>query len=89
MILSDIRSYLSDKGQVTLADVALHFDITQDAARGMLGVWVRKGKVSRRMMRASCGSSCSQCDPASTEIYVWGGIAVSTDVNPQGIKCGF
>ncbi len=89
MILSDIRSYLADKGEATLADVALHFDITPDVARGMLEVWMRKGKVSRRMISASCGSSCSQCDPAATEIYVWGGNSAITDLNPPGIKCSF
>ena len=89
MILSDIRSYLADKGEASLADVALHFDITPDAARGMLEVWMRKGKVSRRMISASCGSSCSQCDPAVTEIYVWGGNSAITDLNPPGIKCSF
>lgn len=82
MILSDIRSYLAEKGQVTLSDVALHFDITPDAARGMLEVWVRKGKVSRRSVSASCGSSCSQCAPAATEVYVWGNAsASSTEIN--------
>jgi len=89
MILSDIRSYLADKGEATLADVALHFDITPDAARGMLEVWMRKGKVSRRMISASCGSNCNQCDPAATEIYVWGGNSAAADLNPSGIKCSF
>jgi len=83
MILSDIRSYLTEKGQATLADVALHFDITPDAARGMLDVWVRKGKVSHRMINASCGSSCNQCNPAATEVYVWG------DTSSAEIRCSF
>lgn len=87
MILSDIRCYLEEKGQATLADVALHFDITPDAARGMLDVWVRKGKASRRMVSTSCGSNCSQCDPAATEIYVWDDTSVFPDT--PGIKCGF
>lgn len=71
MILSDIRDYLRQRGQATLADIALHFDTDPDALRGMLQVWVEKGKVHRQMATASCGGSCTQCDPASTEIYVW------------------
>ena len=87
MILSDIRAYLAARGEATLADVALHFDITPDAARGMLEVWIRKGKIGRRMISASCGGSCSQCDAAATEIYVWGS-AETAAPHPAGIKCG-
>ncbi|HHJ15197.1 MAG TPA: sugar metabolism transcriptional regulator [Gammaproteobacteria bacterium] len=78
MILSDIRHYLEQRGQATLADIALHFDADPDAVRGMLEVWVRKGRVHCRRATASCGSSCSQCDPAATEIYVWGRAAGDT-----------
>lgn len=72
MILSDIRKYLQQRGQATLADIALHFDADPDAVRGMLEIWIRKGKAHKKMATASCGSSCSQCDTAATEIYVWG-----------------
>ena len=72
MILSDIRRYLEQRGQATLADIALHHQADTDAVRGMLEVWIRKGMIHRRMATSSCGSSCGQCDPAATEIYVWG-----------------
>ncbi len=85
MILSDVRRYLADKGQVTLADVALHFDIEPDAARGMLDVWVRKGKASNRMVSTSCGS-CSQCDPTTTEVYIWGD---ASDHPGRQSKCSY
>ncbi len=71
MILSDIKRYLSARGQATLADMALHFQSSPDAVRGMLEVWAGKGKVRRHLATASCGSSCSKCDPASVEIYEW------------------
>jgi len=71
VILSDIRDYLQQRGQATLADIALHFDTDPDAVRGMLQVWIQKGKVHRQMATASCGGSCTQCDSASTEIYIW------------------
>ena len=48
MILSDIRNYVQDRGQSSLADIALHFDIEPEAARGMLDIWIRKGKLQRR-----------------------------------------
>lgn len=72
MILSALRRYLQDRGQATLAEIALHFEVDPEVARQMLGVWQRKGRVHKRRVTASCGTSCSQCDPAATEIYVWG-----------------
>ena len=71
MILADIRDYLKQRGQCTLSDIALHFDSDADAVRGMLEVWVRKGKVEKSAATASCGTSCQSCDPAATEIYTW------------------
>jgi hypothetical protein len=71
MILSDIKRYLSERSQATLADMALHFQSSPDAVRGMLEVWSGKGKVRRHLANPSCGSSCSNCDPASVEIYEW------------------
>ena len=71
MILSNIRDYLKQRGQCTLSDIALHFDANVDAVRGMLDVWIRKGKVEKRSATDSCGTSCQSCDPAVTEVYFW------------------
>jgi putative ferrous iron transport protein C len=71
MILSKVRDYLKQRGQCTLSDIALHFDTDADAVRGMLDVWIKKGKVEKRSATESCGTSCQSCDPASTEIYFW------------------
>ncbi|WP_457673517.1 FeoC-like transcriptional regulator [Thiolapillus sp.] len=71
-MLSDIRGYLQERGQAPLADIARHLDVTSEVARDMLERWIRKGKVHRMMATPACGSSCSQCDPSTTEIYVWG-----------------
>jgi putative ferrous iron transport protein C len=89
MILSDLRDYLRQRGQASLQDMALHFDADPDALRGMLEQWIRKGKVSRRSAKASCGDSCTQCDPASVEIYVWGTEASGTEtvIPVQNIGC--
>jgi len=87
MILSDIKRYLSERGQATLADMALHFQSSPDAVRGMLEVWAGKGKVRRHLANPSCGSSCSNCDPASVEIYEWIGDAAAErirTISPPG-----
>jgi len=71
MILSEVRDYLRERGQATLGDIALHFDSDPQAVRGMLDVWVRKGRVERDTLMPACGSSCNKCDEAATEIYRW------------------
>ena len=72
MILAQLRDYIKQRQQVSLADIILHFDVDEDAVRPMLEVWINKGKIHRRMATASCGSSCHQCQSATPEIYYWG-----------------
>lgn len=68
MILSDLRSYLSERKRVTLSDLVNRFDIDAEALRGMLLVLERKGRV-RKLPAATCTAGCNQCDAASLEIY--------------------
>ena len=72
MILADIGRYVQQRHQVTLDEIAQHFDAQPDAVRGMLDVWISKGRISRQLVTAACGSSCQQCNVASTELYTWG-----------------
>ena len=70
MILADIKAYLRQRGQASLADLALHFDSEPEALRGMLEVWIRKGRVRKIQLGGSCGG-CSECDPTAGETYQW------------------
>jgi putative ferrous iron transport protein C len=71
VILAELKGYLEARGQATLADMALHFRSQPEAVRNMLAVWERKGRVRCLPAKAGCGSSCTQCDPATTEVYLW------------------
>jgi putative ferrous iron transport protein C len=71
MILSDIKQYLQERGQATLAELALHFGTDPATVRPMLEVWMRKGKVQRWEAGTGCGTSCQRCDAATTEVYRW------------------
>lgn len=73
MILSDLRAYLKQQHKVALKDLINHFDVDAEALRGMLGVWISKGKVRKIAQDSACGTSCCKCDPALTEIYEWTG----------------
>ena len=70
MILSEIKTYLMQRGQSSLAEIASHFNTDPEAIRGMLEVWLRKGRVSRHQASSSCGGCC-KCDPAVMELYQW------------------
>jgi len=71
MILSELRDYLKEHKRATLNELVIHFDIDADALRGMLAIWVRKGKVKQLPVGEGCGSSCHKCDPTLTEFYEW------------------
>ena len=67
-MLSTIRRYLSAQGSASLADIAQQVGAEPDVVRGMLDHWMAKGKVCR--IPIECGG-CTQCDPATIEIYRW------------------
>ena len=71
MILTDIRDYLRERKQATLADIALHVQSQPDTVRPMLQRLIDKGQVSRELVSSDCGSKCNKCDPAAREIYFW------------------
>jgi len=71
MILSEIKRYLQQRGGASVADIALHLDTPPEAINGMLETLLRKGRVRRQLLNATCGSSCGKCDSATTERYMW------------------
>ena len=75
MILSKIKQYLQQQGQVSLAEIALHLDTPPEAVKGMLETLLRKGRIRRQQLSSACGSSCCKCDSAVTELYEWAGSA--------------
>lgn len=72
MILSEIKNYMIQHKRVTLGDLACHFDTEPEAMKGMLGQWIRKGKVLKLNEQAGCNKTCGKCcDGAAMEIYEW------------------
>jgi hypothetical protein len=72
MILSEVKYYLMNHKRVTLCDLALHFDTETEAMRGMLELWIRKGRVLKSNMQACCSKTCFKCCNTSVmEIYEW------------------
>lgn len=73
MILSELRDYLKGRQHVSLRDLSRHFNIDPDALRGMLQIWIAKGRVRKVASgsRRACATSCCQCDPSVIEFYEW------------------
>lgn len=73
MTPSEVKSYLTDRKIATLGDIALHFDMEPDAVRGILDIWIMKGRVrihqSDDCQGGCCGSGCG--DHGNKDIYEW------------------
>jgi putative ferrous iron transport protein C len=86
-MLAEIKRYLKQRQTVSLYDLALRFDAEPEAMRGMLEVWLRKGRVRRLPVTggsacaSGCGGGCSTCAVAGpeSEWYTWVG-----DAKPAG-----
>jgi hypothetical protein len=74
MTLTGVRDYLKERGNASLAEVAMHFDASEEAARGALDLWMKKGKVRPLPAGASCSKagSCG-CSCKAEEIFEWVG----------------
>ncbi len=83
MILTEVRRYVRERGPVSLNDVALHFDVDLDTARGWLDFWERKGQVWRVGADAVCGDSCRCSQKPGLDLYEWnpslGSIPIALD----------
>ena len=77
MILLRVREYLRERRQATLDEIARHCHSDPQAVRGMLDVWIRKGKVVCQVADVRCGVGCNSCGckpaghEAGREIYIW------------------
>ncbi len=82
MILTDIKQYVQKHKLVSVQDVARHFDVETEAARGMLGFWVTKGKMKKTASTMSCNQSCGCEAQDQAELYEWNsefsGISIDT-----------
>jgi hypothetical protein len=88
MILSDLKGYLETRRQATLADLALHLRAEPEAVRAMLSVWERKGRVRRLPAPAGCGKTCTGCNPAAVEVYLWVETGEPVPTLPVALGCG-
>lgn len=73
MILSELKTYLSANRRVPIGDLVNRFDTSPDAIRGMLDVFIRKGRLRRVPTGGGDCSGCTKCAAFTLEIYEWMG----------------
>jgi hypothetical protein len=83
MLLTDVKEYLSARGQASLSDLAMHFTMDAEAMKGILDTWIAKGRCRRVSDRLPCGS-CGKCESATTDLYEWVGAGSRPPVRPCG-----
>lgn len=83
MLLGEIRDYLKQRGNASLQDVAIHFDIAPETAELALHYWQKKGKI--RAMSTGCGSAgCSSGGCSGTaSVYEWTGREIPLQWQPS------
>jgi len=72
MILTEIKHYIMEHKQVSLTDLALHFETDPEIMKDMLEHWIRKGRVEKVEISSCSGCSCCKgCGGPDMEIYRW------------------
>lgn len=71
MTPSQLRDYLKEHRQASLADLSIHFASQPDAIKAAMETWIRKGKAQVIMAEPECGKSCCQCKTENVTIYRW------------------
>ena len=71
MILLEIKKYLQEQKRASLRDIAVKFDLTEDAVKEMLAHWECKGKIIRAEKKQGCGKKCSCCSSPCEKVYFW------------------
>lgn len=68
MSLLELKAYLIKHRQVTLIDIAYHFQSTPETVQAMLNHWIIKGKV--RCTQLQCNKGCCQTGQ-NLIVYQW------------------
>lgn len=68
-MITEITGYIRERGAVTLAELALHFDTDAAALEGMLQLLERKGRVAREESPCARCKGCAQIKPEDAVFY--------------------
>ena len=81
-MLAELRTYIMQKGRVSLKDLVDHFHVEAGALQGMMQKWIHKGYVRKSSQTTQCGTQCCRCDATLTEFYEWIDASLKATPNP-------
>ncbi|OKH19373.1 FeoC-like transcriptional regulator [[Limnothrix rosea] IAM M-220] len=70
MIFQELQKFITDYHRVSLAELELHFHMSEDVIRQMLHKLMRKGRVLKVPTPGKC-HGCTACNPKAIEFYEW------------------
>ncbi len=79
MILKDLETYIKTRRQISLKDIARHFDVAPLALEGMLNFWISKGRIKVSTNSGACPSGCYCSHKDDSAVYAW-------DPQTNGVK---
>ncbi|CAK7045816.1 FeoC-like transcriptional regulator [Saezia sanguinis] len=71
MTPSELRDYLKQHHQASLADLAIHFNSDPQAVKAAMHTWIRKGMASETSASSGCAKGCCECKPENITVYRW------------------
>lgn len=71
MSLVDIKQYMMQVRIANFSNICMYFNKDPEQIRGMLKIWINKGRLRCFRKTDACGSGCTKCRPEFTEIYEW------------------
>jgi hypothetical protein len=72
MILLDVKRYIQTHQRVSLSDLQNRFDLSKEAAEGLLDPLIRQGHVLPIQGHTCTRGRCSSCSTGQTsEHYIW------------------
>ena len=70
-MLTEILKLLKERGPMSLAELARHFQTEVPAMEGMLETLERKGRIQRMDTKCSRCKGCAEVKPEDAAIFKW------------------
>lgn len=68
-MLFAIKDHIAQHPNISLSELAQHFDTPPSAIQAMVALWIRKGHVIATSLENGCGGSCGGCAQGCAVIH--------------------
>ncbi|MDR0588334.1 MAG: FeoC-like transcriptional regulator [Burkholderiales bacterium] len=71
MLLIELRDYVKERQEASLAEIASRFKLPESALEAMMQHWVQKGVIEVKTADSPCCRGCKGCKSRCALIYRW------------------